>query len=82
MLQNVPPPRYAVTCSLLLPQGTPLDEDEARRLFQAMASALAYTSALGLAHHDLKLDNFLLHQVRPPAASESCWQPQLCEDED
>jgi hypothetical protein len=28
-----------------------------------MASALAYTSALGLAHHDLKLDNFLLHQV-------------------
>jgi serine/threonine protein kinase len=44
-------------------QGTPLDEDEARRLFQAMASALAYTSALGLAHHDLKLDNFLLHQV-------------------
>lgn len=48
-------------------KGTPLDEDEARRLFQAMISAVAYAAALGITHHDLKLDNFLLHQVLPVA---------------
>ncbi len=47
-------------------QGTPLPEDEARRMFQAMSCALAYCSHLNVAHTHVKLDNWILHQVPPP----------------